>query len=810
MNMRDAGGGEAQDVSGRLRGTNVRRLPRPARLRSGRPLTKSWRCCRAALLACLIVTLPAGPARAEVTAEAAREAVRRAVNYLLDKQDAAQGSWADYSFYKGGATALCTLALLNAGLPADDPRMAAALNYLRKIGNPEKTYCTALQTMVFALAEPERDRLLIRRNVAWLESTQVPDEKGRGGWTYDDRRSGTPDNSNSQFALLALNEAQRAGVPVDRRVWERAVQYWETRQLPDGSWGYRSNRGKGSMTCAGISSLIIARRNLSQGDALVLDDGQVICCGSQQDDLAIRRGLDWMTRNFSVDHNPSADPSQQTMWLYYYLYGLERVGRLSGSRFLGQHDWYREGAEFLVQQQNLNGQWSYSQFIDNPHITTALGLLFLAKGRRPVLISKLRHLPDEDWNRHRQDIGNLTRHVETLWRQDMTWQVIDFTQASVEDLLQSPIIFLSGRDGLTLSPAQTEALRQYVLQGGFLFAEACCGGAKFDRDFRQLMAELFPDSPLRLLPPDHPIWYAEQAVDPQRLRPLFGLDTCCRTSVAYCPDNLGCFWELARAADMGYPDAVQADIDAVLAIGANVVAYATNRQLRDKLDTPAVILAEGETGFVRGTLRIPKLAHSGGSDEAPAALANLLRGLGQQMQLRVDTQRLILPATHDQLPDYPLLFFHGRRDFSWSAEEAAAVRSFVTHGGVLFGDAICGSEEFARAARREINALFPDSPLRRIPPDHPLFSDQFHGFALQQVQLNKPRMRDDQGLLQRRTEAVTPYLEGVEIDGRFVVIFSPWDLSCALESPAVTDCHGYVSDDALRIGINVVLYALQQ
>ena len=35
----------------------------------------------------------------------------------------------------------------------------------------------------------------------------------------------------------------------------------------------------------------------------------------------------------------------------YYLYGLERVGRLTAQRFIGEHDWYREGADHLVNEE---------------------------------------------------------------------------------------------------------------------------------------------------------------------------------------------------------------------------------------------------------------------------------------------------------------------------------------------------------------------------------------------------------------------------------------------------------------------------
>ena len=71
----------------------------------------------------------------------------------------------------GGISALCTLALLNAGVEPDDEKMQKALNHLRKI-TPAWTYVVALQTMVFARASPEQDRVLIGRNVKWLENAQ--------------------------------------------------------------------------------------------------------------------------------------------------------------------------------------------------------------------------------------------------------------------------------------------------------------------------------------------------------------------------------------------------------------------------------------------------------------------------------------------------------------------------------------------------------------------------------------------------------------------------------------------------------------
>ena len=55
-----------------------------------------------------------------------------------------------------------------------------------------------------------------------------------------------------------------------------------------------------------------------------------------------------------------------------------------------------------------------------------------------------------------------------------------------------------------------------------------------------------------------------------------------------------------------------------------------------------------------------------------------------------------------------------------------------------------------------------------------------------------------------------PELEGIKFGGRYRVIFSPFDLSCALEKRDAQECRGYPREDAARIGLNVLLYSLQE
>ena len=52
-----------------------------------------------------------------------------------------------------------------------------------------------------------------------------------------------------------------------------------------------------------------------------------------------------------------------------------------------------------------------------------------------------------------------------------------------------------------------------------------------------------------------------------------------------------------------------------------------------------------------------------------------------------------------------------------------------------------------------------------------------------------------------------PQLEGVKINGHWAVIYSKYDVGCALERHLGLDCKGYLPESALRIATNVVIYS---
>lgn len=753
----------------------------------------------------------------EVTSDAVQEAIDQFASYFRRTQTRGKGerdgAWQGHEDQGAGLTSLIVLALLSSGRGPENSEVARAMEYIRR-EKPKKVYEASLQCMALCACQPGRDRDLIERNVDWLIKAQ---QRSDGGWSYGQER-GASDESNSQFAVLALWEASRLGIEIPKESLQNARNYWLTQMLPGGTWGYRGERApRGSMTCAGITSMVILEDALISMDAAV-DGERMMCCGGGADKRAYDPAisLEWLANNFSVNDNPGLRE-----WYMYYMYALERVGRLTGQRFIGNHDWYREGADAILKRRDAIGGKIRGGNAESEVAATAMALLFLSKGKRQVVIGQLQHgvnPQSQDWNRHRRSIQHMTGHIEQAWKRDLAWQSLRIQRATLADLLETPVLFISGADEFILTPQQRRLLKDYVDQGGFIFAEACngdgCRGTAFEESFRREM-ELIFDKPLQKLPPTHPVWTAEARVIPEALPEgfwLYGIEACCRTSVIYSPISLSCRWELSKpyGAKPNHAKQVKDQLDNAVKIGLNVVAYATGRELKDKLDAIQIVQADlNRQSLERGSLSIAKLRHGGGDDETPRSVSNLLELYRRETKAMVEPKTPKLPANSPELDKYPIVYIHGRSKFLFSEDELKGIRRHIENGGMILGDAVCGADAFAESIRKEFTRALPDAVWRTLPPDHPLLLKEGPGgFDLRNVALIDPAAGGND--LQNARREGPAIIEALEWNGRLVVLFSPNDLSCALESKHSLQCRGYVREDAFRIGMNMLLYSLMQ
>ena len=751
-------------------------------------------------------TLPAlAQAPDGITAAQVNEAIANGVKFLKSEQRD-DGTWEERPLYAGGLTPLATLALLHSGCDVKDEAVAKAMKHLRQF-RPDSTYTTSLQTMVFCYAEPERDLILIQRNVRWLEAHQIRDGENVGMWAIP--TLGTPDhtdNSMTHMAMLALYEAERVGVTASDETWRLALAYWRRSQNPDGSWGWGPGYpGTGSMTAAGIASVLAASQRLEPADALVASD-VINCCQPQQSNKHVDVAKIWLSRNFSVNRNPGVD-----YWHSYYLFALERVGRITAQRFIGDHDWYREGAETVVGLQSDDGSWPSDfdeEHLNDRRVSTSFYLLFLAKGRRPLLMAHLKHEPHGDWQRHRGAVQNMVAAVEHAWKVPLAHQIVDVGPATVEDLLQTPVLYISGHEAPQFTADEKQKLRLYVDRGGFLFFDQSCSGGEFDDAVRKLIGELFPgpDSKLSPLPPSHPIWRMERPIDPATATMLWGVEASCRTAVVYAPDDLSCRWELmGRGRELEYSPAVQARIEQAETLGLNILAYATNREVAFKDPSLPTVDISDDAEHSRGQIRIANILHPGGCEGAPGALRGLLHLADRELRVTIANPQEVSLASPALFANN-FLMFHGRSAFELTPAERAGLKEFVERGGTILADAICSNREFAASLRKELAVIFPATPLTPIPSDDLLFTPKFGGYDLSKVTRHRPAGNEGTTTLAVKSQ-VHPQLESIKIDDRHAIIFSPYDLSCALEGPA-PQCEGYTRKDAARISLNALLYAI--
>ncbi len=770
------------------------------------------------LIATVFVRLSSVAAYGAVDPTLVQQAIDRGVLYLKKSQND-RGGWAEYSGQSCGLSSLCTLALLNSGVPADDLVIQKAMQYLRGF-EPEETYSVALQTLTFCHLGSAGDLPRIRRNVRWLVEHQRrgdPISDRGGSWDYG-RQRGSGDPSNSQFALLALSAASDAGIQVDPKVFARSLEYWQVRQS-EGGWSYgTSPRLSGSMTCAGIASLVIASQNLSSTGELSID-----CCGSGDNQvIPIEQGLGWLGDHFTLQVNPGGD----SLTFYYYLYALERVGRLTGRRFIGGHDWYREGAERLLSlQDEFVGFWSGSGVMEqNRDVATSFALLFLSKGKRQVVIGRAKYSSGADeaalqWHRHPNSLRQLVRHVERDWGRDLSWQTVEIESSQLQDLLQAPVLIMSGSDSFQISDPAADRLRDYVDQGGCLIFEAesgaGCGDASgFTRSVNDLIERWFPQTPLERLPPSHTVWTARHRVDPSKIGTdfwVYGVQACCRTAVFYVPQSVSCRWgygdHLLRSSAQPPSTTTQqalVEVNTAIELGENLIAYATGRELKDKLEQRIVLSGEPSLEVQRAEIRLATLALDAGASEAKRTVPNAATLISSSIPVQLVALGQPVGFDPKELEKVPFLWVHGREDFTFSPEQRDVLRQYIENGGVVIGAALCGSENFTKAFKREWSLVLPGAGFEPVSRESALMN-LGNGFDIRTV---SSRRFDGAGQLVKN-EGLPP-LDWMKYDGLAAVIFSPLDLSCALESPNSIQCPGYSTEIAAQIAANIVLYCLQQ
>ena len=196
------------------------------------------------------------------------------------------------------------------------------------------------------------------------------------------------------------------------------------------------------------------------------------------------------------------------------------------------------------------------------------------------------------------------------------------------------------------------------------------------------------------------------------------------------------------------------------------------------------------------TVRITRLRYDGGGDwyANPSSLPNLLSAIRNRTGIPVGTREATVSLLDPALPDHPYLYMTGHGNVAFSTAERAALRAYLIGGGFLHADDNYGLNE---SFRREMAEVFPDAQLTEIPADHPIYH-LFYDFPEGIPKIHEHDGKPPQGF-------------GIFYGGRLVVFYSyETDLGDGWEDEGVHDDPPEVREQALRMGVNIFLYALGQ
>jgi Domain of unknown function (DUF4159) len=182
---------------------------------------------------------------------------------------------------------------------------------------------------------------------------------------------------------------------------------------------------------------------------------------------------------------------------------------------------------------------------------------------------------------------------------------------------------------------------------------------------------------------------------------------------------------------------------------------------------------------------------------APLAVPNLMNALRNRLGVDIVINHKEIGPLDPNLANFPLLYIHGRAAFNLGKPELDKLRRHLEPGGgTIFADAACGSAAFDVAFRKFVTELLPNNPLVEIPRDDDIYTAKI-GFDLKDVKYSKAAGGGTD----------YPRLEGVKIGNHWAVIYSKYDIGCALERHQGLDCKGYTPESALRIAANIVIYS---
>jgi hypothetical protein len=193
-------------------------------------------------------------------------------------------------------------------------------------------------------------------------------------------------------------------------------------------------------------------------------------------------------------------------------------------------------------------------------------------------------------------------------------------------------------------------------------------------------------------------------------------------------------------------------------------------------------------------MKIAKLQYEGGGDwyANPSSVPNLIEFISRNSTIPLDPEEYVVKPGGTQIFSYPFVYMTGHGRFLLSPEDAQNLRTYLVSGGFLHVDDNYGMDKFVRM---ELKKVFPELDLVELPFDHPIYHQQYD-FTKGLPKVHEHGNKPPQGL-------------ALIWQGRVVCFYTfECDLGDGWEDPQVHNDPEEVRQQALRMGLNIFMYAL--
>lgn len=708
-------------------------------------------------LAVMLLCYPVMAQQAPITDAEIQAAIDRMVASFYQNQNA-DGSW-ERDFVNshdpdGGETALVVYALMQAGQSHQSPQLAKAIQWLRQ-KNAAKTYSVGIRCHVWA-SLPDEYLPQLGKDAQWLLGAAHP-QNSTFSYGY---QPGRIDNSTTQYGILGLWEFAKRDGKVPKKFWENAVKHFLAAQNSDGGWAYGADgTSRGSMVAAGLTVLFVAKQQLYT-DA---DDVPKNVLKSIDD------GLAWLDKNFGPNNINGGHNN-------YYRYGIERVALASGYAEFGGKDWFETCAQAILKSEGGKGNVGKND-------ETAFALAFLARGRVPVWIRKLR-IEGQEWNKRYNDLYNLNGWVSDTREQELVWQISDIKSPSTR-WLNTPLVWASSSQKWELTDGQKRNLKRYLDLGGTLVINNERGQV-FSNSMEALLKELYPDYSFKEMPDDHPMLTVNYRLDmPPSRRPRI-LSNGARDIAYMLREDWGS--QFQKKTRMG-----ETPWQAML----NLYVATSNRgRLPNRLEGGYIHKSSSQSKT--GDTVVARVQYDGNWLPEPSVYNPIGNIVYNQSGLEVTTLDTLL----DELGDAQASMAHlsGIDKVELTPAQIDAIKAYIGKGGTLLVETVGGlglfSFEIEKQLRDALNV--PSGPLSS---SNAIISGQnLKGF-------NNSTVTYRPYTVLRASVGNRPRFKAMIIDDRPAIIFSHDDLSVGAVGGRQFEISGYDIQSSRHLLANMILNA---